>query len=98
MQWWRTVGIATFNLIGLKFEPQTFRFRDEYVLAAPTGCLKCCCILDLAFLTVPQKQTYLDCIQFQAEKVLQKYANTACSRFLQKLSLRRFRLGREVID
>ena len=37
LQRWRAVGNAVSDLIGLKFEPQTFRFIDERVTAWATG-------------------------------------------------------------
>ena len=34
---WGAVSSAVFDLIGPRFEPQTYRFRDECVTARPTG-------------------------------------------------------------
>ena len=36
-QRWRAVGNTVSDLTGLRFEPQTFRSRDERVTARPTG-------------------------------------------------------------
>ena len=37
LQRWRAVGNTMSDLIGLGFEPQSFRFTDERVTAQPTG-------------------------------------------------------------
>ena len=36
-QRWRAVGNPVSDLTGLRFKPQTYRFRDERVTARPTG-------------------------------------------------------------
>ena len=37
LQWWQAVGNFVSDLTGLRFEPQTSRFKDEYVTPRPTG-------------------------------------------------------------
>ena len=37
LQQWRAVGNTTSDLAGLRFEPQTYCFKDELVTVRPTG-------------------------------------------------------------